>query len=69
MDIEWIDGFSINVNVRDNQVTLSANRQGLLSLAKHLMTLSQEPAGSHIHYDQSNSLEDGSAALVIEKIE
>ena len=29
MDIEWIDGFSINVNVRDNQVTLSANRQGL----------------------------------------
>ena len=69
MDLEWIDGFSIKVDARGNEVTLSANRQGLLSLAKHLMTLSQEPAGSHFHYDQSNSLEDGSAELVIEKIE
>ena len=69
MDIEWIDGFSINVNARGNVVTLSANRQGLLSLAKHLMTLSQEPAGSHIHYDPHNSLEEGSDELVIEKIE
>ncbi len=68
MEIEWIDGFIIKVSARDDQVTLSANRKGLLSLAKQLMTLSQEPAGSHIHYDTNNSLKEGSAELVIEKM-
>ena len=69
MNLEWLDGCTIKVGVKDNEVTLSANRAGLLSLANHLMTLSQEPAGSHIHYDSFNSLEDGSAELVIESVE
>ena len=69
MEIEWINGFKIDVQEADNAVVISGNRQGLLSLAGQLMTLSQEPAGSHIHYDQDNSLEDGSMELVIEKVD
>ena len=69
MEIEWIDGFTIKVHQESDTVTVSGNRQGLLSLAGQLMTLSQEPAGSHIHYDQDNSLEDGSMELVIEKVD
>ena len=69
MDLKWEDGFSIAVNIRDNTVTLSANREGLLSLANHLMTLAQDPyQGAHLHLDQYNSLEENSAELIIEKI-
>ena len=32
------------------------------------MTLAGEEPGSHIHYDEYNSLEDGSDELIIEKI-
>ena len=60
MDLKWDDGFSIAVSIKDNTVTLSANSEGLLSLANHLMTLAQDPC--------HNSLEKNSAELIIEKI-
>lgn len=69
MDLKWDDGFSIAVSIKDNTVTLSANREGLLSLANHLMTLAQDSCrGAHVHLDQYNSLEKNSAELIIEKI-
>ncbi|MGX8704644.1 MAG: Imm32 family immunity protein [bacterium] len=46
---------------------MSANREGLLSLANQLSALAEEAPGSHIHFDQYNSLEDGSVELIIEK--
>ena len=72
MDLKWKDGFSISVridNIRTDNITvvLSANREGLLSLAEHMMELANESTGSHIHLDEYNSLEDGSAELIIEK--
>lgn len=69
MRIEWEPNFSIRVGVQGGEVTLSANRDGLLSLSRLFADLAEEPPGSHIHLDEYNSLEEGSAQLIVEKIE
>lgn len=70
MDIEWVDGFTIRVHGDgDGTVVVSANREGLLSLAGQLRALADAQAGSHIHYDEYNSLEEGSSQMIIEKTE
>ncbi len=69
MDIIWHDGFEIKVKINSGDVTVSANREGLLSLAEQLTALADETPGSHIHYDEYNSLEAGSAGLIVEKAE
>ncbi len=66
MTIEWVDGFEIHVSVDNGEVMISANKEGLLSLARQLTALAKETPGSHIHYDEHNSLEEGSADLIIE---
>ena len=68
MDIAWKDGFEISVRVEGGAAVLSANREGLLSLAAQLAALADEAPGSHIHYDEYNSLEDGSAELIVERV-
>ena len=68
MKIEWEDGYEIRVTIDKGTALISANREGLLSLARQLTAIAQEPVGSHIHYDQSNSLEEGSTELIIERI-
>ena len=68
MKIEWVEDFKIKVIARNNEIVLSANREGLLSLAKHLTALANGVPGDHIHYDEYNSLEEGSAEMIIEKI-
>ncbi len=69
MDIEWENGFTIKVSVDNGGgVVIAANRQGLLSLAGQLTALADAEVGSHIHYDEHNSLEDGSTPMIIEKI-
>ena len=65
MDITWEDGFSIKVKVDSGTVIISANKEGLLSLAKQLTTLAEALPGNHIHYDEYNSLEEGSAEMII----
>ena len=68
MEIEWKDGFEISVRVENGSPVISANREGLLSLSKQLAALAEAAPGSHIHYDAYNSLESGSAELIIERI-
>ena len=68
MNVEWKDGCEIRVLMAQNTVTISANQAGLLSLAKQLTTLAEAAPGSHIHYDEFNALEDGSAEMIIERI-
>ena len=70
LELFWEPDFKINVEF-DNEVLISANKQGLISLASHLLSLAQDEIviGTHIHLDEFNSLEDGSCDLVIEKIE
>ena len=67
MTVEWVDGSEIRVGFDGQAVVISANREGLLSLAKQFEALAEEPR-SHIHYDENNSLEDGSAELIVEKV-
>lgn len=70
MDIEWEDGHAIRVRVDDGStVVISANREGLLSLARQLTAMADEEVGSHIHYDEFNSLDEGSHEMIIERIE
>ena len=65
MDMEWVDGFEIRVKVDHGAVVITANREGMLSLAKQLTTLAEAASGQHIHYDDYNSLEEGSAEMII----
>ena len=69
MNIEWVGNFKIEVGLDiDNAVVISANRDGLLSLARQLTALADESVGSHIHYDDYTSLEDGSIEMIIQKL-
>ncbi|UPT67438.1 MAG: hypothetical protein M0D57_01765 [Sphingobacteriales bacterium JAD_PAG50586_3] len=65
----WEDGFKISFENNEGQVVIKANREGLISLAKQLLTLSEEnvPTGTHFHLDEHNSLEQGSIELIIER--
>lgn len=65
----WEDGFSIRCTVNDSGVCIEANKEGLISLARHMLELAQEdvPEYQHIHLDEYNSLEDNSAELTIVK--
>lgn len=68
MDVEWKDGFEIKVKIENGMTIISANREGLLSLAAQLSALANAENGDHIHYDEYNSLENGSTELIIERI-
>ena len=65
MNIEWVDGFEIRVKAGHDAVVITANKEGLLSLAKQLTALAEAEPGQHIHYDNYNSLEDGSIEMII----
>ena len=68
MIVKWVDGFSITVKEDNGIVTISANREGLQSLAGQLATLADAVPGDHIHYDEFNSLEEGSGEMIIERV-
>lgn len=69
MRISWVDGYRIKVDIHDKEVLISANREGLLSLACQLKALAEGMPGDHIHYDADNSLEEGSPDMIIERTE
>ena len=69
MDLHWEDGFTISVSVEGGAVTLRANREGLRSLAGYFEALANERPGSHVHLDEFNSLESGSAEMIVELAE
>lgn len=68
MKIEWIDGFEIKAVYENGEIVISANREGMLSLAKQLAALADRAPGDHIHYDEYDSLAEGSAEMIIERI-
>ena len=68
MKVEWVDGFEISIRTENDSVVISANKEGLLSLAGVLTALAEGKPGDHIHLDEHNSLEDGSVETIIERI-
>ena len=69
MRIRWEDGFQIGCHAGEGQVIISANREGLVSLANILADLADQTPSSHVHLDEHNSLEDGSCELIVQKTE
>lgn len=69
MQIRWEGASEIRTSAREGEMTISANRDGMLSLANILRDLADEAPGTHVHLDEHNSLEDGSVELVIERID
>lgn len=70
--LTWEPEAMISVTQSEYGETLiRANRDGLISLANHLLTLAQRavPSGAHIHLDPYNSLEEGSSELILERWE
>ena len=51
--------YLIKAVAEKGEIVISANREGLLSLAKQLTALAEGVQGDHIHYDEYNSLEEG----------
>jgi hypothetical protein len=66
----WENNFQLIVTDSNNQVLIQANKAALTSLAIQLLTLAQDslPSGGHLHFDEYNSLENGSKELIIEKM-
>ena len=69
MDLTWVDGFTIRTSAEDGAILISANKEGLLSLANHMKALAEADTHSHIHLDEWNALEERSAELIIERFE
>ena len=69
MIFSWVDGFELSVKVEDGTVVISGNKEGLLSLANHLATLADQEGNDHFHLDEHISLVEGSAELIVEKVD
>lgn len=67
---KWTDGFEIQVVIDRGKILIIANKEGLISLSNHLLNLAQDeiPSDYHMHFDEYNSLEDGSNELIIQKM-
>jgi hypothetical protein len=68
LHIDWEPDHRISLTIQGAEVTLRANRAGMESLARLLLALSQPelPLPYHVHLDEWNSLESGSAQLILE---
>ncbi|EFH84129.1 Imm32 family immunity protein [Ktedonobacter racemifer] len=61
----------VQIEASSQEVMITGDKEGLIMLARHLLTLAQDevPAGCHIHYDEFNGMLDkGSLPMVIGKI-
>ncbi|MDX2522790.1 Imm32 family immunity protein [Streptomyces europaeiscabiei] len=65
----WEAGARIEVRDLGGEIVIEANAAGLKTLAGHLLTLAQDgtPDGAHLHLEENNGLEEGSASLVLER--
>lgn len=59
LHLSWDEGFEIAVSVVRSEVVIKANRAGLTSLARHLLTLAQEgvSGGAHVHLTADQEIE------------
>ena len=65
----WVPGYCLRVDAASGEVTISANAQGLRSLAQLLLTLADDgvPLGVHAHLEPGLELDDDSVALIVSK--
>ncbi|MFB7322429.1 hypothetical protein [Streptomyces sp. NPDC056190] len=65
----WEKDARIEVRNLGREIVIEANAAGLKALAGHLLTLAKDgtPDGAHLHLEEHNGLEKGSASLVLER--
>ena len=65
----WDEEFELFLEIKEGSAILSANKAGLISLARHILLLARDefPSGHHWHFDDLNSMNEGSAELIIGK--
>ncbi len=68
----WDGGEAISVSVErnnNNEVLIKANKAGLVTLARHLLTLAEDSIEdrSHLHLDPETGVNAESAPLILEK--
>ncbi|MEU1408432.1 hypothetical protein ABZ471_40100 [Streptomyces sp. NPDC005728] len=65
----WEEDARIEVRSLGGEVVIEANAAGLKTLAGYLLTLAQDGTrdGAHLHLEEHNGLEEGSASLVLER--
>ncbi|MFC9238261.1 hypothetical protein ACFTZK_17645 [Streptomyces decoyicus] len=70
LQFAWDDDFEIEMEAGPTEVVIRANRAGLTSLARHLLTLAQQGVheGSHIHLTADQEIES-QIDLVLERVE
>lgn len=72
LDVIWEEGSEYAITVHNNDIMISANKSGLVSLAKQMLYMAHNnlPAGSHIHYDSFFTKgSNGCTELIVEKKE
>ena len=69
IEYKWENGFEIEAKYENGVINIVANKEGLISLANHLLNLAQAevPVGHHLHFDEYSSLEGNSLELIIQK--
>lgn len=70
MEYKWIGNYSIKTKMDSDSFIITANKDGLLSLASILTYMANNDElfdGWHMHLDQYSSLETGSVELILEK--
>jgi len=71
LTLAWTSGFVLKVTAgADGEVLIQANREGLISLAQHALTLAEDgvPPGAHLHLSGYDALEPESSDLILERI-
>ena len=70
LSLIWEKGYELSCLYKDNCIQITANNEGLITLARHLLSLAQNdiPSGYHIQLDELNGLNEGSTEIIIEKM-
>lgn len=70
LDIVWESNAEYSIDVKNDNVLILANKNGLISLAKQMLYMAYNdlPLGSHVHYDSFfTKMVDNKFDLIIEK--
>jgi hypothetical protein len=64
----WDDDFEIAMSVSSTEVSIKANRAGLVTLARHLLTLAQDGVheGAHLYMTADQEI-DANVDLILER--
>ena len=65
---DWEPGFAIKCSINGNETIIEANKEGLISLARHILELADDDAKEFSHFHLYEGVtEDGSSELIIVK--